>query len=117
MGRVRQLNPTQNYMTQLLSSIIATLLGSVLVVNGVLVNTDDIINQAKASVNGANIHQLATAVEIYYMDHNSYPKVSGGEALIETLESEGYINNRPLDPKVFQYEIKNGGEDYSLALA
>ena len=50
-------------MTQLLSSIIATLLGSVLVVNGVLVNTDDIINQAKASVNGANIHQLATAVE------------------------------------------------------
>ena len=104
-------------MTQLLSTIIASLLGSVLLVNGVLVNTDDVINQAKASVNGANVHQLATVMEIYYMDHDTYPKVSGGEALINTLESEGYIRNRPLDPKVFAYESKANGQDYSLALA
>ena len=104
-------------MTQLLSSIIATLLGSVLVVNGVMINTDDIINQAKASVNAANVHQLATVMEIYYMDHDTYPTVSGGEALIDTLETEGYIRNRPLDPKVFTYESKANGQDYSLALA
>ncbi len=104
-------------MTQLLSSIIATVLGSVLLVNGVLIHTDDIIAQAKASVNGANVHQLATVVELYYSDHNSYPKVVGGEALIDTLESEGYIQSRPLDPKVFQYEPKNDGQDYSLKLA
>lgn len=104
-------------MTQLLSTIIASLLGSVLLVNGVMLKTDDIIDQAKASVNGANVHQLATVIEIYYMDHDSYPNVSGGEALINTLESEGYIKSRPLDPKVFQYELKSGGEDYSLTLA
>src|SRR3989338_344015 len=103
-------------MTQLLSTIISVVLGSFIVINGVLVHTDDIVNQAKASVNGANVHQLATVIELYYSDHDSYPNVSGGEALIETLESEGYIRNRPLDPKVFQYEPKRNGQDYSLKL-
>ncbi|KKU25535.1 MAG: hypothetical protein UX37_C0019G0001 [Microgenomates group bacterium GW2011_GWA2_46_16] len=104
-------------MTQLLSTIISVVLGSFIVINGVLVHTDDIVNQAKASVNGANVHQLATVIELYYSDHNFYPNVSGGEALINTLESDGYIRNRPLEPNVFQYEIKNGGEDYLLKLA
>ena len=103
-------------MTQLLSTILATLLGSVILINGVFVNTDDIIAQAKASVNGANVHQLATVIELYYSDHDSYPTVSGGEALIETLESEGYIRNKPLDPKVFNYEPKQNGQEYSLKL-
>lgn len=103
-------------MTQLLSTIIASVLGSMLLVNGVMLKTDDIIDQAKASVNGANVHQLATVMEIYYMDHNTYPNVSGGEALVNTLESEGYLRSRPLDPKVFNYETKNNGQDYLLAL-
>ncbi len=96
--------------------IISAVLGSVLLVNGVLVHTDDILNQAKASANGANVHQLATVIELYYSAHNSYPNVSGGEALIDTLESDGYIRNRPLDPKVFNYEPKQNGQDYSLTL-
>ena len=104
-------------MTPLLSSIISLILGSILVINGTLVRTDDVINQAKASVNGANIHQLATVIELYYSNHESYPNVSGGVALIETLESEGYIRNRPLDPKVFLYESKNNGQDFLLKLA
>jgi type II secretory pathway pseudopilin PulG len=104
-------------MTQLLSSIIAALLGSVLMVNGVMLHTEDIVNQAKASVNGANIHQLATVIELYYSDHDSYPNVSGGENLINTLETEGYIKSRPLDPNVFNYEPKANGQDYSLKLA
>ncbi|KKU26548.1 MAG: hypothetical protein UX39_C0008G0011 [Candidatus Magasanikbacteria bacterium GW2011_GWA2_46_17] len=103
-------------MTQLLSSIIATLLGSVLLVNGVLVNTDDILNQAKASANGANMHQLATVIELYYSDHDFYPNVSGGEALVSTLESEGYITGRPIDSNVFRYEAKDNGQNYSLKL-
>ena len=90
-------------MTPLLSSIISLILGSILVINGTLVRTDDVINQAKASVNGANIHQLATVIELYYSNHESYPNVSGGVALIETLESEGYIRNKPLYPKIFLY--------------
>lgn len=103
--------------TQLLSSIISVILGSVLMVNGVLVHTDDIIAQAKASVNGANVHQLATVLELYYSDHDTYPKVSGGKALVDTLETEGYLRSRPLDADVFKYEPKADGQDYSLSLA
>lgn len=102
--------------TSLLQTIISITIGTIITVNGIAVHADDILNQAKASANGANMHQLATAVEIYYMNHDSYPNVNGGEELINTLESEGYINNRPLDPKVFVYEAKNGGQDYSLKL-
>lgn len=104
-------------MTQLLSTIIAAALGSVLVVNGVVINATDVINQAKASVNGANIHQLTTVMELYYLDHDEYPNVTGGEALINELESNGYIKNRPLDANAFNYQPKDSAQDYSLALA
>lgn len=102
---------------QLLSTIVATILGSVFLINGVLVRASDVIDQAKVSVNGANMHQLATVVELYYSDHDTYPNVTGGKALIETLQSEGYIRNRPLDPDVFTYEPKNNGQDYFLTVA
>ena len=104
-------------MTSLFQSLIVTVLGSVLVVNGVLVHADNIINNTKSTVNQANVHQLATVIELYYSDHNSYPEVSGGEALVDTLQSDGYIENRPLDPSVFNYQTKNNGQDYSLTLA
>lgn len=102
--------------TTLLQTVISLILGTVITVNGIAIHADDILNQAKSAVNGANTHQLATVMEIYYSDHNSYPNVSGGEALIDTLESEGYIQNRPIDPKVFMYEPKANGQDYSLTL-
>ena len=104
-------------MTQLLSTIIAAVVGSALIVNGVSLNVTDVINQAKASVNGTNIHQLATVMELYYLDHSAYPNVSGGEALVNELEADGYIKNRPLDPTVFNYQPKNNAQDYDLALA
>ena len=103
--------------TTLLQTVISLILGTVITVNGIAIHADDILNQAKSAVNGANVHQLATVMEIYYSDHNSYPKVSGGEALIETLESEVYIQNRPLDPNVFKYESEKNGQDYLLKLA
>lgn len=102
--------------TSLLQTAISLIIGSVITVNGIAIHADDILNQAKSAVNGANVHQLATALEVYYMNHNTYPQVSGGQALVDTLESEGYINNKPLDANVFTYEIKNGGEEYSLKL-
>ena len=102
--------------TTLLQTAISLIIGTVFTVNGIAIHADDITNQAKSAVNGANIHQLATAVEVYYSDHNSYPNVSGGEALIEELESEGYIRNRPIDPNVFKYESEMNGQDYSLKI-
>ena len=104
-------------MTQLISMLISVVLGSVFVINGVILKADDIIASATSAVNGANVHQFATVLELYYSDHESYPTVSGGEALVNLLEEEQYIRNRPLDPAVFTYESKNGGQEYLLAIA
>lgn len=99
-----------------LQVILSVLLGAVVVVNGVAVNVDDLLNEAKTTVNQANVHQIATVLELYYMDNDEYPAVSGGEELFNLLENEGYIMNRPLDPSVFAYEPKLSGENYTLKL-
>ena len=104
-------------MSSLLSTIIYTILGSVLLINGVLIHTDDIISEAKTAVNGANRHQLATVIELYYSDNDFYPNVTGGENLVNLLEQEGYFQSRLLDPNVFMYESKANGQDFTLKLA
>ena len=99
-----------------LQVILSVLLGAVVVVNGVAVNVDDLLSEARNTVNQANVHQIATVLELYYMDNNEYPPASGGEELFNLLEKEGYIMNRPLDPRVFGYEPRLSGEDYTLKL-
>ena len=103
-------------MNPLFQSLVVVALGSVITVNGVLMHSNDIINTSKSVVNEANIHQLATVVELYYSDHNTYPDVTGGAALVNTLESQGYISTEPLDPSVFNYQTKDSGQAYSLTL-
>jgi len=103
-------------MANSFASLLALIIGSVLVLGGVSVRSEDVVADATSAANQANIHQLATVVELYYSDHGTYPDVSGGEELIELLEREEYIRNRPLDPKVFIYEPKNNAQDYRLAL-
>jgi len=103
-------------MNTLLQTTLALLIGSVITVNGITAHVDDITASAKSAVNGANVHQMATALELYYSDHNSYPAVSGGEELVNTLEHDGYIMNRPLDASVFAYSAKDNGQNYSLKL-
>jgi hypothetical protein len=103
-------------MNTLLSSTIALLLGTVITVNGVVVNSEDLVASAKEAANGANLHQIATVLEVYYSDHDSYPTVSDAEALINLFENEGYILNRPLDPNVFAYEATIGGQNYKLSI-
>lgn len=102
--------------TAALSALLSIVLGSVIVVNGAVINADDVLGEAKKAVNGANLHQIATVLEVYYLDHDQYPEVKGGEALIELFEDGGYIRNRPLDPDVFSYESTKNGQDYSLIL-
>ncbi|OHA17939.1 MAG: hypothetical protein A2664_01130 [Candidatus Taylorbacteria bacterium RIFCSPHIGHO2_01_FULL_46_22b] len=89
-------------------------MGSVIVINGVSANVDDIITDAHRAVNGANLHQLATVIELYYSDNGYYPNASGGEELINLFERDGYIMNRPLDPSVFEYIALENGQNYRL---
>lgn len=103
--------------TILLSSLLSLVLGSVLVVNGVLIHTDEIITKAHDVVNVANMHQLATVAELYYSNHDHYPLAHSGEELITLFEQEHYILNRPLDPAEFLYDARNNGQDYTLKLA
>ena len=100
----------------LLEAIITALIGSSLVVGGVVLHADDAINSAKSAVNAANVHQFATVLELYYDDHQTYPRVSGGEPLVRELFQGGYIRSKPLDASVFRYEPRDGGQDYSLTL-
>lgn len=103
-------------MNTMLSTTLALLIGTIITVNGIAVAADDLINEAKTVANKANIHQLATAIELYYSDHQTYPQVNGSEALIEKLTTEGYIMNQPLDSSVFNYQISDDGQNYSLSL-
>ena len=50
------------------------------------------------------------------MDHNSYPQVSGGKALVDVLQAGKYIKNRPADDSVFIYHAINNGQDFELTL-
>ena len=96
--------------------MITSLIGSTIMVNGTVLHAEDMIRGAKQTANAANVHQLATVLELYYADHQSYPKAANGQAMIDELYDMEYIRNKPLDPNVFRYTVKNGGEDYTLTL-
>lgn len=99
-----------------LATTIASLIGTTVMINGLTLSVDDILGETKSVVNRANIHQLATVLEIYYSDNNRYPLASGGEALISELSQKGYIRNEPLEPSVFNYEAIENGQEYKLDL-
>lgn len=101
---------------QYLAVLAIILAGAVITVNGFVMKTEDVFDAAHASVNQANVHQIATVLELYYLDHDQYPEVSGGTELVDLLQDESYIKNRPIDPSVFEYESIRNGHDYKLSL-
>lgn len=101
-------------MNTLAPTLIAIAAGGALLVNGIFLNADDVINEAQRVTNETNVHQLATILELYYLDHDTYPDVSGGEALIESLYRNGYLLSKPRDAKIFTYEPR--GDTYYLAI-
>ena len=103
-------------MAKILLMILPVIAGSVIMVNGVTLKSDDMIASAKVAANQVNIHQFDNVLELYYLDHNQYPAVSGGEALSELLFEDGYIRNKPLDSSVIDYEPKSGNQDYYLGM-
>ena len=101
----------------LLEVFISLLIGSTVVVNGISVHAQDIIKRAHSVTNQANVHQLETALAIYYIDHDAYPRVQGGSALGNELASAGYIHSADsFDGPLFDYTPKNDGQGYELSL-
>ena len=104
-------------MINKLISIPILLVGMTLTINGVVTKADDILSSASLAVNRVNINQFRTALELYYLDHNSYPDVVGGAAMFNALKRENYIEeNAPIDPDEFNYQANNNGQDYLLEL-
>lgn len=97
-----------------LLQLLMTLGTGAIVINGIAMSAPDILASAKDTANSANIHQLSTALELYNLDHNRYPLAQNGEQMIETLYTEGYIQGKPLDTSVFEYQAGQGGNDYTL---
>ena len=103
-------------ITKLLS-IGILLAGPVLTIHGVTIKTTDLLASATSAAGQANISQFRTALDLYFIDHGNYPEVSGGAAMINTLESENYIReNAPLNTNEFNYQAENNGQNYSLEL-
>lgn len=101
-------------MNSILSFLIASLVGTAIIVNGVTLNTQNIIDETKSVVNSANLHQITTAIELYYMDNNNYPDAGDGKELINLLSADGYIKGKPFNFAIFDYQIKASGQDYEL---
>jgi len=101
----------------LIQTLIASLIGTTITIGAVAMRADDMVHSAKSATNTANIHQIATVLELYYDDHQSYPTAHNGPELINELVADDYLRSRPLDASVFTYSPKDNGQDYVLTLA
>lgn len=97
--------------------LIATLIGSIVTIGGVSFSAEHIIESATMATNAANLHQIATVLELYYSDHQAYPAADNGEELVSMLAENHYILTRPIDASVFIYTAHADWQEYSLALA
>ena len=89
--------------------------GAVFTINGVSVKADDLLANASSATNQANVTQFKAALDLYYVDHSSYPDVTSGAEMINVLKDENYISeNAPVNPDIFDYQVKNDGQNYSL---
>jgi len=101
-----------------ITSCLISILTGLTIEAGVLgtLDVDDILASALNAANSANLHQFATALELYYSDYNHYPLVQSGEKMISLLYSKNYIKSLPLDKSAFDYQSITNGQDYELRL-
>lgn len=105
--------------------IATSIIGSVATLAGAQI--DDILPMARDAQRKANVHQVQTALSLYYNDHEQYPVTSSGEPTVEgwqliknILEStdETYVPTMPHDPlDTDQYVFKywSDGQKFKIA--
>ncbi len=98
------------FLTQFTTLVIA----GVILVNVGSITTNAILDAATTTANAASRQQLSTAIELYRLDHDTYPNARTGDQLVNTLYTEGYIENKPTDASVFAYEKIGTGDAYRL---
>lgn len=92
-------------------------IGATVTVAGLSIPAENLLTEARSAANSISRQQLALALEFYYSDHGTYPTVEGGEELIGKLSRDGYIHGKSLRADIFQYESKEGGQDYAFVIA
>ena len=68
--------------------------------------------QAQTAACEANLKEIATALELYQTDNQTYPNVSGSVAVTKTETNIGsYLRQTPIDPvapgKNYKYSVTN----------
>ena len=104
-------------MNTIFSIIIALMIiGGVVVVAGREMNIKDILSATETATNQANLHQLSTALELYYLTEGKYPEASNSGAFSDILFEKGYLTKKLENTDDFLYEARNDGQDYSLKI-
>lgn len=70
--------------------------------------------QAQTAACEANLKEIATALELYQTDHQTYPDVASLTNVTSTEPNIGpYLRQTPIDPVApagnYQYDVANGG--------
>ncbi len=92
-----------------------------LIIGGISVKASDILSEARDVAHLANLRQLATVLELYYVDHQQYPQASAAAAgeRFETLLSElnDYLINKPLEKEKYDYAVSDNSQNYLLKVS
>lgn len=91
-----------------------------IVIGGLSFKAGDVFDMAKDTQRIANLRQMAIALELYYSDHQTYPRVTGlssGERwpeLISKLTTGSYLASFPPEKENYDYQELNNGENYVI---
>lgn len=100
--------------------LLALMATASVVIGGVSVSAQGLVDNAKDVQGIANLRQMVTASELYYLDNSSYPQTGGDssqerwEELIQELETGGYLASLPTPNDSYDYQVFNEGESYVL---
>ncbi len=98
--------------------LMAVLAMASITVGGVSIGAGEILNQAKDTQRVANLRQLATVLELYYLDNQSYPHVIGEnpQKRFDNLfpQLANYLDSFPTEKKNYDYQDFNSGQNYIL---
>lgn len=98
----------------MLKTLLISLGGWSILTGGLSLNIGDILNETRLTVNTANLHQLAVALELYYLDHNYYPLTNESNELF--IQLKPYLKNPPTGTEAYVYQVLNRGQEYQLNL-
>lgn len=88
------------------------------IVGGIPVVIGETLNDAKDIQRIANLRQLATTLELYYLDNQNYPQIAGAssnERFSDLLfQLSDYLASFPTGKRNYDYQDLNSGQNYIL---